>query len=445
MVAVLAVFHQLANTIVQAVGNDAYQEVRELVIRYLSRFRSKEKLEQTLEATEQRVKANPKSSTYEAEFWEKELSEIASISAEAHAAVLNLNQKLSNNVRSSVNTQISGDHSPNQSVNITFNGFAGPGYGQGRSADQTSRPTGPQAPPTGPRAPKYSSTSLNLKTIGVLFGIVVVVVILAYSCSSGSTNTSSTFPQHGGAWPKGATGSIIIAPVIQRLNVCAKETTASPANCPQSLSDSYSEVTNVRWSLHGDPADGARIVYLDHQFQVAGNVTMTVDYSDYNGSEFSLQLVNYRAWVDWNNGSPSLNGITNFNSGVPPTIVKHKPSVSWSSVTSAVLNAFHQCATYRTAPLPQQCPTDPNSSIYGGSNAKWQLDNDPLGNAGGCFDPSSGLIRVTGSFFMSVSYSETLLGTQHGDLQGNYKAFVAIDSGKPTVLQIEDVGNSKAC
>jgi hypothetical protein len=114
-------------------------------------------------------------------------------------------------------------------------------------------------------------------------------------------------------------------------------------------------------------------------------------------------------------------------------------------VTSAVLNAFRRCATYDTAPLPHQCPNDPNSSIYGGSDAKWQLDNDPLGNAGECFEPSSGLIRVTGSFFMSVSYSVTLLGTQHGDLQGNYKAFVAIDYGKPVVLQIEDVGNSTAC
>ena len=82
MVAVLAVFLQLANTIVQAAGSDAYHEVRELVVRYLSRFRSKAKLEQSLDATEQRVRANPKSSAFEAEIWEKELSEIASISAE---------------------------------------------------------------------------------------------------------------------------------------------------------------------------------------------------------------------------------------------------------------------------------------------------------------------------------------------------------------------------
>ena len=193
-----------------------------------------------------------------------------------------------------------------------------------------------------------------------------------------------------------------------------------------------------------DPADGARIVYLDHQFQVAGNAVMTVDYNDYQGSEFSLQLVNYRAWVDWNDGNPSLTGITNFSSGVPPTIVKHRPSLSWPSVTSAVLDAFRQCATYRTAPLPPQCPNDSNSPIYG-SDAKWQLDNNPLGNAGECYDSSAGLIHVTGSFYMSVSYSETLFGRQHGDLQGNYKASVAIDDGKPVVLRIEDVRNSTAC
>ena len=232
--------------------------------------------------------------------------------------------------------------------------------------------------------------------------------------------------------------------MVQRLSICAQEPTASPANCPQPVADNYSSVTDVRWSLHGDPADGARIVYLDHQFQVAGRAVMTVAYTDYQGSEFSLQLVNYRAWVEWNNGNPSLTGITSFNSGDPPTIVKQKPLASWSSVASAVLNAFHRCTTYRTAPLPPQCPNDPSAPIDG-SNATWQLDNDPLGNAGGCFDPSTGLIHVTGTFYMSVSYSEVLFGTQHADLQGNYRASVAIDDGKPVVLQIQDVGNSTAC
>ena len=269
-------------------------------------------------------------------------------------------------------------------------------------------------------------------------------MVLVYSCSTGSSNTPSTFPQRGDSWPKGATASIVIAPVIQRLSICAQEATASPANCPQSLSDDYSGVTNVRWSLHGDPADGARIVYLDHQFQVAGRAVMAVAYTDYQGNEFSLQVVNYHAWVGWNNGNPSLTGITSFNSGASPTVVKHRSSVSWSSVASAVLGAFRQCATYRTAPLPPQCPNDSTSPIDG-SNATWQLDNDPLGNAGGCFDPSSGLIHVTGSFYMSVSYSAALFGTQHSDLQGNYRASVAIDDGKPVVLQIEDVGNSTAC
>jgi hypothetical protein len=437
VVAVLAVFHQLANSIVQAAGSDAYREVRELVVKYLSRFRKKEKLEQSLDATEQRVRAHPKSSAVEVRIWEKEISEIASISAEANAAVLALSRKI-NIVASSVNTQISGDNSPNQSVNITFNGVANSGnYGQGPPEDHTKRPASSGNS-------ESSSTPPSIKTIGSIIAIIVVVVILAYSCSSGSANTSSTFPQRGDTWPKGATASVITAPVVQRLSICASETTASPANCPQSLSDSYSEVSDVRWSLHGNPADGARVIYLNRQFQVAGNAVMAVDYNDYQGSEFALQLVNYRAWVEWNNGNPTLLGITSFSSGVPPTIVKHRPSASWASVTSAVLDAFRQCATYRTAPLPPQCPNDSNSLING-SNAKWQLDNNPLGNAGECFDSSSGLIYVTGSFYMSVSYSVTLFGAQQGDMQGNYKASVAIDDGKPVVLQLEDVGNSTAC
>jgi hypothetical protein len=449
MVAVLAVFLQLANAIVQAAGGDAYHEVRELVVKYLARFRSKAELEQGLDATEQRVRANPKSRASEAEIWATELSDIASISAGANAAVHDLSQKIIN-IGSSGSYQVSGDNSPNQSVNITFNGPPGSGYyGQGRSDDQTSRPVRPGSPrnssaPARTASPRNSSASPNLKTFGIFIGIAIIIVFLIYSCSNGGSTTSSAFPQHGDSWPKGATASSIIAPVVQRLNVCANEPTQSPANCPQSVGDSYSGVSNVRWGLHGDPADGARIVYLDGQFQVAGSVVMTATYNDYQGSEFSLQLVNYHAWVVWNNGNPSLIGITSFNSGTPPAVVKHKPSFSWPSVASATLNAFHQCATYRTAPLPPQCPNDPNSPIDG-SNAQWQLDNDPLGNAGGCFDPSTGLIHVTGSFYMSVSYSVVLFGTQHSDLQGNYRASVAIDDGKPVVLQIEDVGNSTTC
>ena len=445
MVAVLAVFLQLANAIVQAAGSDAYHEVRELIVKYLSRFRGKEKLEQSLDATEQRVRANPKSSVFEAEIWTKELSEISSISAEANAAVLALSQKI-NNIGSSVNYQVSGDNSPNQNVNITLNGFTGSGYyGQRRSDEQaTSLPARPRNLKNSSAPQNIKNASLDIKAIGVIVGIIAVIILVAYSCSNGSASTSSTFPQSGGSWPKGAAVSTITAPVVQRLNICAHEMTASPANCPQSLSDSYSDASNVRWSLHGDPVDGVRIIYLDRQFQVAGTAVMTVYYKDYQGAEFSLRLVNYHAWVDWNNGNPTLTGITNFNSGTPPNIVKHKPSVSWPSVTSAVLNAFRQCTTYRTAPLPPQCPNDSTSPIYG-SNAKWQLDNDPLGNAAGCFDSPSGLIHVTGSFYMSASYSVALFGTQHSDLQGNYKASVVIDDGKPVVLQIEDVGNSTAC
>ena len=163
MVAVLAVFIQLANAIVQAAGGDAYNEVRKLVVRYLSRFRSEAKLEQNLDATEQRVRANPKSREFEAELWAIELSDIASISADANAAVLDLSQKIIN-VGGSVSYQVSGDNSPNQSVNITFNGLTGSGhYGQGRTEDQTSRPASPRSPkssgrPASPRSSTNSST-----------------------------------------------------------------------------------------------------------------------------------------------------------------------------------------------------------------------------------------------------------------------------------------------
>jgi hypothetical protein len=129
----------------------------------------------------------------------------------------------------------------------------------------------------------------------------------------------------------------------------------------------------VRWTLDGNAADGAVIAYTDKQFEVAGNAIMSVSFSDSAGVEFDIHLIHYRAWVDWNSGSPNLISIIPFEGGTPPRINKQQPSLDWSSIQSAVLSEFKQCALSSAAPLPPQCPTTSDSDIDG-SHAQWQLD-----------------------------------------------------------------------
>lgn len=435
---VLTVFHQLANAIVQAAGSDVYHEIRTQVVKYLSRFQSKSKLEQDLDATQRRVRANPKSRAFEIDLWAEEIARIAAISTEASLAVHELSRQVNYNVNQS-NFQQSGNYSPNQNVNITINS----GDSRVESDDDRQADQGNEAPDL-PR-PDKPTGSANFKAIGIIILCLIVGTILLFnSFSSGSANTAGQFPLRSDKWPAGATAAKIIAPVVQTLSSCASEPVLSPANCPQLISDSYSGVSDVHWSLHGNAGDGANIVYIDNQFQVAGNAVMDVSYNDAQGSEFSLQLVHYRAWVAWNGGSPSVTSITNFDNGTPPVINKHLPAVPWASLTGAVVDAFRQCASYREAPLPQQCPNDPSTGIYG-DNASWQLNNNPVGNAHECFDATWGLIHITGSFYMTASYHVFLLGTQHGVEQGNYKAIVAVDGNKVNVLQIVDENNSTAC
>ena len=266
--------------------------------------------------------------------------------------------------------------------------------------------------------------------------VIIVIIVIANSATSGDTASYVPFPARGSAWPTGATASAIMAPVLTRLQTCSQAPVLAPVNCPQSEPDSYSDAADVHWSLHGDPSDGAKIVYLKNRFYVAGNAAMKVMYSDATGDNLIVQIVHYRAQLLWRNGQADLTGIRGVSASSGPRIRKHEPEVTWSQLEEALRFAFNDCVAATSAPLPPQCPIDPYSSATG-NNARWRLTADPLLNAQESFDSASGLIHVTGSYAMSVAYSETLLGQQHDSSSGNYDAAICLDGTKVDVLQIQ--------
>ncbi len=185
-----------------------------------------------------------------------------------------------------------------------------------------------------------------------------------------------------------------------------------------------------------DFAASPGVVYRKNRFNVAGNAIMEVIYSDSTGNRnLNIQTVHYRAQLSWRNSRAVLLGIQGVSAEPGPTITKHMPNVAWSQVLAAVRSAFAHCAETRSVPLPPECPTDPNSVIPRG-NGRWRLTVNPLLNARESFSRVSGLIHVTGSYAMSVTYSELLLGKQHYSEAGNYDAIVSDDQGRLDVLQI---------
>lgn len=278
-------------------------------------------------------------------------------------------------------------------------------------------------------------------TDGGILGLIIFVAIIAVlflwgASQSGDSLPRVPFPLRSSSWPAGTTAGAVMAPVIAKLQDCAQVPVLAPVNCPQSQAASYPGATNVHWSLHGNPSDGARIVYWKNKFYVAGNAIMQATYSDDMGyRRLSIQIVHYRAQLSWRRHRAELLGIQGVSAKPGPTITKHMPNVAWSQIREAVRSAFAHCAATRSASLPPQCPTDPNLDVLT-SNARWRLTANPLLNAQESFDRVSGLIHVTGSYAMSATYSQRMLAKQHYSEAGNYNAIISDDHGQLDVLQI---------
>lgn len=274
----------------------------------------------------------------------------------------------------------------------------------------------------------------RLKTL-LIAGAVVVTVL----CAAGFVNAligsgDPSFPTKSQSYPPGATKGTVIKQAVQALQRCAQAVVLQPANCPQEVTDSVYEPTNVHWQLYGDPGDGAYVSYSKGRFDVLGTAIMMATYVSYQRPAIDLQIVRFWAQVSWSNGKAEFSRIEPYVGNSRLGVRKSNPHLPNSAALAAVAQSFRSCIAGGQEPMAPACPQGDGSPI---GRVTWVLNGDPIINTRQSFDAATGLIHVNGSY--SATAEASYFGIRSTQTQsGNYDAILVMDGGKPVVLRISD-------
>lgn len=200
------------------------------------------------------------------------------------------------------------------------------------------------------------------------------------------------------------------------------------------------QASTVQWLLYGDPTEGAQVVWHDTAFYVRGVAIMTVIFANNATPNYStpvapLQVVWYEAVVTW---KENVATVDNFQQAAPVSggiIRKHNPEVTQQQAADTLRQAFDQCQAATTEPMPPACP-QPATPMYD-TSVRWRFQGDPVLNISQpTFDPSTGLIHVTGSY-AAIGHTTDLGFSNDYTQSGNYDAVLVEDAGTLRCLQIQ--------
>lgn len=303
-----------------------------------------------------------------------------------------------------------------------YYGPSGPGETQDEPADEA------EGAPSGP----------SKSSLGGIALIVFLVAVGCYNLLSGSSQPKSSFPEENGQRPPGSSNQAVFDTTLDALRNCAKATVLQPLNCPQAIDDFYTDdAEQVSWRLHGEPGDGAMVVFngQEGRFHVLGTAVMTVTYKDATGPRLRLRVVHYWSRVEWANNQPKLAEIRAYDDTPRPATDKRDPNIADDALFPLVEAAFRKCASTKLSPMPPECPT--GKTTPQANRAEWKLNGNPLVNARATFDAPSGLIHVKGNYSATVAYKLWPTGMTSETESGTYDAVVSVDNGKPIVLRIQ--------
>ncbi|WP_143736985.1 hypothetical protein [Microbispora sp. GKU 823] len=224
---------------------------------------------------------------------------------------------------------------------------------------------------------------------------------------------------------------MILQPVAEKILNCAKETVLAPRTCPQRTS-SIARASHVRWSVHGQPADGSSISYDGRSFRVEGAAIMTVRFRESSDEKYEVHVIPYQAAVYQDKGQLRLGSLTE-TGDISEKVNKRKPVAAWADVQTQVRAAFDRCISSDHSPMPPGCPNDPN--VTSTDESIWTLESDPLLNAVAEFDDDTGITHVRGSYSAhldGIGFFGRVEETQSGD----YDARVVIGDTGAEVLDI---------
>ncbi|MEU6155983.1 hypothetical protein ABZ816_38985 [Actinosynnema sp. NPDC047251] len=298
---------------------------------------------------------------------------------------------------------------------------------KGGAADDRLAPPLADVPGVEASDPSESVHRVTVSPKVLLAALLAAIALIVLSCLP---DPDDKFTEDAGERPVGATDDAVRTAVRNAITDCAKAVVPAPANCPQSEAVVSGE--SVAWSMHGDPVDGLQSAWREDRFNVRGNAVMSINYQEAWGEKTKTRVVGYSAEVFWRDGKASVSPITRLPVPVK-TVRKITPDVSLDEVRPLVKSVFDDCAKAGRLPFPARCP---EVNLGSGGRASWTFSGDPLVNARMAFDESSGLLHVTGSFASEIEYEVPIFGSVKYPLSGDFDALVAVDDGRPLVLEV---------
>jgi hypothetical protein len=270
------------------------------------------------------------------------------------------------------------------------------------------------------------------------FGLFVVIVgFLIYLSQGDGGNVGTTpFPVELGTRPTNSSNESVLEAVGKKLASCASEVVLTPANCPQGIKSPY-PAHGVRWTLLGNPMDGAQVVWNSGKFSVRGNAVMTVDYTTVNGAEFAAQALHFQTEFPWQDQNTTIDNVYRIEDALAGKIKKQRPELSSPDVLAVVRDGFARCSATASAPMPDGCPTTNNTPTV--KDVTWTFEGDPPPNANARqdFDEEFGLVHVIGSYSATLRRRDAIDSVQpYYSQSGTYDATVIKHEGRLRLLQI---------
>lgn len=196
------------------------------------------------------------------------------------------------------------------------------------------------------------------------------------------------------------------AAVTAAFAACAKQTGTGADGCPQSV-ESTLNLTG-HWQLIGDPTQDLAVgMDKDYGLSATGHFQMVMAYNE-DGVSGTIHSVSAGGYIT--SLQLSANDITVgpliYATGLPALV---RPAGATDDAAKALVRkAFTACAATASA-SPADCPQ--TLVLVVANLSSWTLNGDPLADATVAFDPSTGVITVSGTFQMTANY--TMMGYRY--------------------------------
>ena len=191
------------------------------------------------------------------------------------------------------------------------------------------------------------------------------------------------------------------------------------------------------WQLIGDPgADASVAVDAEGHLVATGHYLATVQQAFGDGRIDRADGGGFSAVLDQLGSAFKVMSLSDSTS-VPP--LSRPITVTDSAVQQTVQNALAACIA-SPQPNPDNCPQGLSVGLGSSSTTvHWSWDADPMAGSKVAFDDQSGIVRVTGNYAATGTYTQSLLGTSSSRTShssGSYEAALILDGGDLRVVAI---------